>query len=424
MASVATKISVLPQLTCPNCWKQFGPEQILWLSTSPELLGDSHLGDEYPKRFLPTRFSVHGNAIDESGAECQELACPHCHLPIPRSCLSLASFYVSIAGSPACGKSYFLASMTWQLRQVAAKYFGCAFGDADPGFNKTLQQYEEDQFFTKDENELVKLAKTEEYGSMYQSVEINGQAYTFPKPFLFTLRPGPSHPKAIQAKQKSRVICLYDNAGESYLSGKDTSTNQVTRHLAVAHSYFYCFDPTQDPRLRKRLRGRTNDLQVTEATVTTRQETLLYELIARVRKHTNLDETERTKRPLFVICTKYDAWWPLLGEKVLELPIKKSSKRKDFSVLDLDRVFEISSIVKNILGEVSPELVGAAESFSENVYYIPVSATGSAPERDEQGITVGIRPKNIQPMWCEVPLLCALAVWSGGLIPYTRSEMA
>ena len=40
--------------------------------------------------------------------------------------------FASIMGSPSCGKSYFLAAMTWRLRKVLPRYFGLSFGDADP----------------------------------------------------------------------------------------------------------------------------------------------------------------------------------------------------------------------------------------------------------------------------------------------------
>ena len=47
---------------------------------------------------------------------------------------------------PACGKSYFLASMTWRLRNVLPRYFGLALADADPLMNHRLHEYESQQF--------------------------------------------------------------------------------------------------------------------------------------------------------------------------------------------------------------------------------------------------------------------------------------
>ena len=39
-------------------------------------------------------------------------SCPHCHLSIPRALVETESFLVSILGTPACGKSYYLAALT------------------------------------------------------------------------------------------------------------------------------------------------------------------------------------------------------------------------------------------------------------------------------------------------------------------------
>lgn len=416
MSQATARVQLLTRVTCPHCWKTFAPEDVLWISSSPDLMGDEKLGADSPRRFLPSRFNVQGNAMDQQGSECQELACPNCHLPIPRSVISLPSFYVSIAGTPSCGKSYFLASMTWQLRHNLPSFFECTFGDADPSFNKLLNDYEEQQFFNPKQDEIVKLAKTQEYGDLYSQVQLGGQTYSFPQPFLFLLRPGEGHASFKATKSPAKCLCLYDNAGESYQAGKDSVTNQVTRHLAVAHAYLFCFDPTQDPRFRQACSGNTNDYQVVDAPVTARQETLLYELIQRVRKHTSLGERDRTKKPLFILCTKYDSWHSLLGESFLKPPIV--SLRQGVTALDMPRIQEVSRECRRLMSRFSPELISAAEAFSENVIVLPVSATGVAPERDPKTGIFGVRPKDMKPMWCDVPILVALARWAGGLIPF------
>ena len=77
-------IRLLTQVTCPHCWETFPPEQVLWISEHVELLGDPMLGPERQQRFLPSRFTVDGDAIDAQGMTCRSLACPHCHLAVPR----------------------------------------------------------------------------------------------------------------------------------------------------------------------------------------------------------------------------------------------------------------------------------------------------------------------------------------------------
>src|SRR5262245_48863100 len=109
----------LPQLltrtTCPHCWHKFEPHEVLWISAHPSLRGDPRLGPDVSRRFLPARFTARGAARDELGAECNQLACPNCHLTFPRLCLELKPWFVSIFGAPSCGKSYYLPAMTWRL---------------------------------------------------------------------------------------------------------------------------------------------------------------------------------------------------------------------------------------------------------------------------------------------------------------------
>ena len=73
--------------------------------------------------------------------------------------------------------------------------------------------------------------------------------------------------------------------------------------------------------------------------------------------------------------------------------------------------------------EFTGEIVSAAEGFAERVIYIPVSATGGAPEEDPETIDaktqmklLGFRPSRVKPIWTEVPLLYAFARWTGGMV--------
>ena len=102
---------ILERVTCPHCWEQFAPEKTLWISEHSDLLGDNRLPDQ-SQRFLPTRFTVKGEAIDSKGFPCHQLACPNCHLVVPRPLFEMEPLFLSIFGAPASGKSYFLAAMT------------------------------------------------------------------------------------------------------------------------------------------------------------------------------------------------------------------------------------------------------------------------------------------------------------------------
>lgn len=427
VASSTVRISLRSRITCPHCWESFAPEDSLWVAAHPDLLDDPRLGADKHQRFLPTRFNADGNAIDVRGMPCQELACPNCHLGVPRELLELAPVFVSIAGTPSCGKSYYLAAMTWTLRHTLPRDFWLSFSDADPTCNQILRDYEHQQFLDTSSDKIVKLKKTEaKGGDAYDEVRFGEHNVSYPRPFLFAVRTAQNHPSIANASKVSKVLCVYDNAGESFLPGEDTVSNPVTRHLAKSHAILFCFDPTQDPRFREACRGRTSDYQIERAPVTMRQETVLHELVHRVRQHAGLGQTERRKQPLIVAVTKYDAWWPLNHYERLPLPWKQLGTN-GLHGLDMGLIRKVSDAIRDLLKQVTPELVSAAEDFSEQTWFIPVSATGSTPEflgTVDGKDAWGVRPKNMNPMWCEVPFLLALAGVAGGLVPVCKDTMS
>lgn len=415
-----TRVNLRANVPCPHCWHHFSPESALWISQDPNLLGDPRLGEESQRRFLPTRFTVDGNALDARGLVCHQLACPQCHLAVPRAMFELQPMFVSIIGSPSSGKSYLLASMMWQLRRSLPKHFGLDFSDADPEANRTLNQYEQEQFLNPDRDQPVKLIKTQERGDNYDVVRYGSQTVIYPQPFVFTLRPGNDHPMSHERRRASRVLVLYDNAGESFEPGKDTTANPVTQHVAKSTALMFLFDPTQDVRFREACRERTDDPQIHRPDVTSRQDVILNEVASRVRRHSGLSHSQKHRRPLIVLVTKFDVWSFMLGKSNLDSPWI-TNRDKPICALDLGRITRISGQVRKALLKCSPEFVAAAESFAEKVVYLPVSATGRGPEVDEtSGEIAGIRPRDIQPIWADIPLLLTFCCWDRGLIASSK----
>jgi hypothetical protein len=341
-------VSLRARVTCPHCWSTFPPENSLWISQHPDLLGDPRLGPDQQLRFSPTRFTIEGAALDARGFACQGLACPNCHLPVPRALLELEPLFLSILGAPGSGKSYFLTTMTWALRKTLPQCFALAFGDADPASNRSLNEYEERLFLNPDQNQLVALDKTALEGDLYNTVLFRGQSISYPRPFIFSLRALDNHPNRESAAKLSRAICLYDNAGEHFLPGQDTSSSPVTRHLALSRVLFFLFDPTQDPRFRQACQGKTQDPQMRDRARTSRQETILLEAADRIRRHTGLSQNAQHNRPLIVVVTKLDAWSALLGAESLLPPWEKTG-RQDLHAIDMQRVNEVSARLRALL---------------------------------------------------------------------------
>jgi len=414
-------------VSCPHCWATFSPDQSLWIAEHPDLVGDPRLGADSPKRFLPSRFNLQGAAIDAHGFACHGLACPKCHLSVPRAFLEMPPVFLSILGAPACGKSYFLAAASWRLRRVLPKRFLLSFADADPAMNQRLQEYESLQFLNPNQDQLVAIEKTQTEGDLYDTVLFGDQRINYPRPFVFSVVPLKGHPNFEAASKAARALCVYDNAGESFLPGADTAASPVTRHLALSRVLMFLFDPTQDMRFRKLCSGRTDDPQMLERTERldrerpVRQETILAEAGQRIRRFAGLGQNQRHPRPLIVVVTKFDAWSALLKTKELPTPYTFTSDNA-LVAMRIDVIESLSEKLRTLLWQVSPELVSVAESFSSQVLYVPISATGCSPTHDSRTGALGFRPKDVQPMWAEVPLLYTMSQWMQGLVSFLKKS--
>ena len=414
--------TLLPSITCPHCWRKFPPADILWVARHAELMGDSIAGPDEPLRFLPSRYTLDGAALDARGTPCQSLACPNCHLIVSRALTEAEPLFASIVGVSASGKSYFLTAMTWELRRVLPSLFGVAFSDADPVFNRALNYHEETLFLAPDPNRPVKLEKTDTVGSlMYDQIRMGQQIINLPRPILFSMRPSGRHPNADIASTLARVVCLYDNAGEHFSPGQDTASSPATQHLGSSRVLMFLYDPTQDPRFRARCRGLSADPQLDEQTPTRRQETILREIAGRVREFAGLPATQQVGRPLLVVVPKADVWGPLVDLDLSHEPIVPNALAGGkVAGVDIGRIEGVSEIIREMLLETAPEFVATAEEFTSNVVYVPTSALGASPQTlgDRQGLW--IRPAQIRPRWVTAPFLYMFARWSHDVIGGVR----
>ncbi len=412
------RIKLLSRITCPHCWHHFPPEEILWVSQHAELQGDHILGTDAPSRFRPSRFNVEGLALDARGMECHAVACPKCHLTVPRDFLRTHSFFMSIIGVPASGKSYFLAAMTWELRRTMPVNFAMMFSDTDPAANILLNQSEETLFLQNDPDRWVKLDKTQTQGAgLYDTIQLGEQIISLPRPLLFTFRPTQGHPNASTLEDQGRIMCVYDNAGEHFQPGSDSVSSPVTQHMAKSKVLMFMYDPTQDPRFRAKCRGLSADPQLFESTLIRRQETVFMEAASRIRKYTGLAPATKFDRPLLVIVPKADVWAPLINLDLSTEPvIPHSASKGKLAGVDMERVESTSSRVREMLMEYAPEFVTAVEDFCQTIIYIPVSALGRGPEKVEGREGFFVPAGQIKPMWVTVPMIYAFAKWATGLI--------
>lgn len=399
---------LLSQILCPSCFCSFKAQDTLFIATHADLGADPLLGDSERRRFLPSRFTAEGNAIDPGGSECRRIACPQCHIELDRANLEVAPLFASIIGAPASGKSYFLASATWKMR-TSLPSMGWSFTDAAPVGNLVLQEAEQRLFLSDTPLEPTNLPKTvTEGGNLYKTVHLSGAQTQLPQPFQFLMAPRAPH------KGPNSLLVLYDNAGEHFLPGSVRTTILSTEHLARSRVLLFLFDPVQDPRLRALCQS--SDPQLTKgprgkgvSSGGMRQELVLAEAASRIRAATGLAITQKHKAPLIVIISKADLLGDTLNvdlstEPLIEDPVTGRM------VLDHARVQAASKSCEKLLASTCPEFVAAANALSSKVCYIPASALGVSPEyRVVDGMPdFFIQPGYIKPMWAAVPLLLTL----------------
>lgn len=391
-------------IICPHCWHSFDVSEFLFIARHQSLMGDPVLGADAAQRFLPSRFTPEGNAIDAAGMSCPDMACPHCHLRIPQAAAEMPPLFLSIVGATASGKSYFLTSMTWNLRNTLSRDFAISFTDTDAVNNQILNEFEETVFLASDQDSLVALRKTELQGELYNQVLLDNMLINLPSPFLFTVAPAEHHPMYEKVKDTlSRTLVLYDNAGEHFEPGMDSVENPTTQHLLHSDTIFFLFDPTKDVRFRRRIKG-VDDPQLSAAARVQRQEIILTEMINRIKKYSGMRSGQKSRKTLVVVLSKYDTWRSLLSHDLPEEPWKWDGELNTCA-LDVPLLKNVSFELRMLLDELCPEIVSTAETFAGEVLYLPNSALGHSPELDEETGLLGIHPRDIEPFWATVPML-------------------
>ena len=374
---------------CPYCRAVSDLGDMMSVSVSPVLIGDGVLGPNEARRFLARKFTKNGLAIDAAGGVCTAWACPHCHMAVPRSLLTTKQIILSVVGAAGAGKSVFLASSMWTCRQVLSREFKMSFTDLDPLTNRWLNASEEKLFFQTDLTALQQIEKTDLTSpTVCRSVNLNGTSVLLPLPSFFSVR-------ARGAKRASSLV-VYDSAGEHFRAGADVASSAVTLNMLSADMLYFMFDPSADVRLASLVDGGSG----TAANSSQRQDVILAEMAARIRRHMGQVGEARQKRPLIFGVSKAD----LLRKYI---PLEGAMYRE--GALDMGAVRRVSEATENFLMDVVPEMVAAAHDLAEEVWFLPVSALGHNPIKE------GVRPCDIHPVWPELPIVLTLA--KKGLIP-------
>jgi hypothetical protein len=372
------------KLHCPHCWQGFAPQEALFISEDPRLLGDPIAGPTEPIRFLPSRFDLTGAAIDPDGVRCTRMACPRCRQEFPRALIEVPAVIASVVGSPGAGKSHLLASATWCMRRQGAK-LGLELGDAEPRLHARIHAMENAVFAERASVEPRRLAKTETAGGDgYRQVRIAGRTETVPVPFVFTVR-DPTR------RREERLLVLYDNAGEHFLPGGDEALRPVTRHLGRSEFAIFVLDPTQEASFRDALGMPSVELPAS------RQDLVLQEMASRVRQHRGRRTDEPCDLPLVIAMAKADLWADALGISLDAEPYDRAGG------LDRESLERAHSKLEALCGRAAPEFLAALRSSFPRALFVPCSALG-------RGAGSGL----VEPRWAAAPFVAAWEWREGG----------
>lgn len=346
---------------CPSCWCTFENQQAVYIATHNSLIGDEKLGPDEMQRFTPETPPEGDVALDSRGGRCRERACPNCHHKLPPFFGQMCQHIFSLIGVSSAGKSYYLSALVHELEKTMSRDFGIPFRDADPTANAPLNDMRM-RVFTADTPQDAHIGKTHLRGRLYRRVWNNGEYARMPRPFIYTLNKG----------ERAHSVVLYDNAGENYEPGQNSSQMCGADHLKVADALLFLFDPTTNPGFRALLQDSPDPQLQNCLAPPGRQALLLAETEMRLRTSLNLPPDKRVSTPLAVIIGKHDAWRSLLGPEPL-LPVVRNGQIKE------DNIAANSARLRELLFSISPNICANAEAVSSNVRYFAASSLGAPP---------------------------------------------
>ena len=394
------------EFTCPICWLKFDRGDVMHVAVHDSLFGDPLLGEEQMKRFHATRFNDRGQALDECGIPCTEIACPHCRRTLAPGFFDEPHKIFSIVGAPQSGKSYYLTVLIKLLQTTLFRDFGVVFRDADPTGNAPINEMKAHLFSAQNPAQAF-LTKTQLEGAMYERLPRYDRMVTLPKPFIYSL-------SGAESDDENCSIVFYDNAGEHFQPGQDSTNSPGAQHIASSDAIFFLFDPTINPDFRRSISD-SEDPQF-KSQVSDQQDIILAETEVRIKKLLGLDRREKVQTPLAIIIGKCDSWIDKIGSENLKNPIVNGT-------LDVGAVEANSQLVRNLMEEHCPYVIANAERISSDVCYFAASAFGHTPVtfEDDKGVSrIGPDPQKINPMYVEIPTLWALSRVRPGLVPFFK----
>jgi hypothetical protein len=299
-----------------------------------------------------------------------------------------------------------LAAASFSLRSGLV-VDGLDFLDADPTLNDLTLELESSLFRSSTPDRPTMIAKTDLSGRLYRSFHLGDSQWIAPKPQLFV----------IARNGVRQLLCLYDNAGEHFLPGRESAHEPVTRHLAASRALVFVVDPTQDQRVIDRLGGRDAvRAQGGAGSAEQRQDLVLIEAANRVRRLRAMSAFDPLPFRIVLALAKADIWGHLTDPEV-RADFAGVSAKTSVTVPTMGVLDGVHKATEGFLAACMPELLATTRALDPKFRIVPFSGLGKAPARSESDSGLTIRPRDVRPVWPAAPIVVALSEANPRMFP-------
>jgi hypothetical protein len=247
--------SILPVYHCPKCNRKHDQ---LWAGPYGILKRTCRCGAK-----LPTTFFNGRNKLTAS--------CPSCDKPIES--METRPIAIPVIGAPSVGKTFFVFSLVWYIKEQFAKTKGFVF--------KFMNTYNESNY-----NSEIAILNNGQF--LRKTVENNPIALNF---FLS------------KGKSKS-LFFFYDSAGEAF-----ASTQNLVQHKF--YDYFngliFIIDPFSIPEVYAKYQSKLSGTTNIKPSITPLDD-VFDALIINLEKNYRIKTTEKISKPVAIVFSKIDAF--------------------------------------------------------------------------------------------------------------------
>lgn len=317
--------------------------------------------------FCPTFVDGNIDAGNENDKDYVKKVAPY---EIPREFIECGtSFSVALLGAKHSGKSNYMAILIHEIRKKMTAQFHCTL---DICSSETSRKYYEENFATQ-------LFKKKE--AALTTAQDGIPPLVFPLRFLNQRNP----------KKKMVTLTFYDTAG-----GNLNSIENLGGYILNAKGIILLLDPLQLPKIREKLKGKTNLGEQNTDTVE-----ILNRVIQYIRGVKNI--TGKIKIPIALVITKMDVL-----EKYGVLPadscLREESEHLERGAFVLSD-FENTDIEtrRNLGNWLDEEIIEMLKNFETYAVFV-LSALGQEPYGEQNRLSDAIHPKRVLD-----PLLWLLA---------------